>query len=69
MNQPNHDELARFAELDAKPVVPRIAGYLRYMGPGYLQSAMTLGGGSGIECCTDGRFLALFGNSRGFSGH
>ena len=46
-SQPNH--VARFAELDAKPMVPRIAGYLRFMGPGYLQSAMTLGGGSASD--------------------
>ncbi len=49
------DHTARFAELDAKPFVPRVAGYLRFMGPGYLQSAMTLGGGSA--------FAALFGGA------
>ena len=36
----------RFAELDAKGIVPRTLGYLRHMGPGYMQSAMTLGGGT-----------------------
>jgi Mn2+/Fe2+ NRAMP family transporter len=35
-----------FAELDAKSFVPRTFGYLRHMGPGYMQSAMTLGGGT-----------------------
>lgn len=34
------------AELDAKAFVPRTIGYLRLMGPGYMQSAMTLGGGT-----------------------
>ena len=36
----------RLAELDAKSFVPRTLGYLRHMGPGYMQSAMTLGGGT-----------------------
>ncbi len=36
----------RFASLDRKPFVPRTLGYLRHMGPGYMQSAMTLGGGT-----------------------
>jgi manganese transport protein len=49
------DDTGRFAELDSKPFVPRVAGYLRFMGPGYLQSAMTLGGGSA--------FAALFGGA------
>ena len=49
------DDTDRFAELDSKSFVPRVAGYLRYMGPGYLQSAMTLGGGSA--------FAALFGGA------
>ena len=46
---------ARFADIDARRLPGRIAGYLRYMGPGYLQSAMTLGGGSA--------FAALFGGA------
>ena len=33
-------------ELDAKSFLPRTLGYLRHMGPGYMQSAMTLGGGT-----------------------
>ena len=48
-------DTARFAELDARPFPGRVAGYLKYMGPGYLQSAMTLGGGSA--------FAALFGGA------
>ncbi len=37
-------------ELLGKPVGQRIAGYLRMSGPGYLQSAMTLGGGTIASC-------------------
>ena len=55
MTHSTEDNLARFAELDARPLPGRIAGYLRFMGPGYLQSAMTLGGGSA--------FAALFGGA------
>ncbi|MBN1341280.1 MAG: divalent metal cation transporter [Phycisphaerae bacterium] len=33
-------------EIEAKPLIPRIGGYLKMGGPGWLQSAMTLGGGS-----------------------
>ncbi len=36
----------RLSELDGKPFLPRTLGYLRLMGPGYMQSAMTLGGGT-----------------------
>ena len=53
-----NNDAPRFAELDAKPMIPRIAGYLRYMGPGYLQSAMTLGGGSAFAALFSG---AAFG--------
>ena len=49
-----------FAELDQRPFVPRVAGYLRYMGPGYMQSAMTLGGGSAFAAIFSG---AAFGYS------
>ena len=62
MNEPNHHDLARFAELDAKPMVPRIAGYLKFMGPGYLQSAMTLGGGSAFAALFSGLDVADFGD-------
>lgn len=39
-------ERAWLAENDAKPRLGRWAGYMRKGGPGYLQSALTLGGGS-----------------------
>ena len=39
-------ELERLAALDQKPFLPRTLGYLRHIGPGYMQSAMTLGGGT-----------------------
>lgn len=39
-------EIAELEALDAKPFVPRTLGYLKRMGPGYMQSAMTLGGGT-----------------------
>jgi len=34
------------AALEARPFLPRTLGTLRLMGPGYMQSAMTLGGGT-----------------------
>ena len=40
------DELAQLQALDAKAFLPRTLGYLRHIGPGYMQSAMTLGGGT-----------------------
>ena len=55
MSDSNPEVLARFAKIASRPLPGRIAGYLRYMGPGYLQSAMTLGGGSA--------FAALFGGA------
>jgi manganese transport protein len=45
-SEPTSTELARLAELDAMSFVPRTMGYMRLMGPGYMQSAMTLGGGT-----------------------
>ena len=39
-------ERTRLAELAAAPWPQRFAGYLRFVGPGYLQSAMTLGSGT-----------------------
>jgi manganese transport protein len=39
-------ELTRLEELEHKPALARSLGYLRLMGPGYMQSAMTLGGGT-----------------------
>ena len=45
-SDPAARELARIEVLESKPFVPRTLGYLRLMGPGYMQSAMTLGGGT-----------------------
>ncbi len=39
-------EKAQLAELQAKPFYKRIGGYVSLGGPGWLQSALTLGGGS-----------------------
>ncbi|MAH65178.1 MAG: hypothetical protein CMJ27_02125 [Phycisphaerae bacterium] len=58
MTESTDPNLARFAELDARPLPGRIVGYLRFMGPGYLQSAMTLGGGSAFAALFSG---AAFG--------
>ncbi|MEM7306670.1 MAG: Nramp family divalent metal transporter [Planctomycetota bacterium] len=49
---------AALAELDALPFVPRTLGYLKRMGPGYMQSAMTLGGGTAFSAIFAG---AAFG--------
>ncbi|MCP3916473.1 MAG: divalent metal cation transporter [bacterium] len=43
---PPPDVDPRIAELEARPFLGRGLGYLRLMGPGYMQSAMTLGGGT-----------------------
>lgn len=40
--------------LAARPALQRIPGYLRLSGPGWLQGAMTLGGGSAITSLTIG---------------
>ncbi len=40
------DEIGQLHALDAKSFLPRTFGYLRLIGPGYMQSAMTLGGGT-----------------------
>jgi len=52
------EEKARLAELARQPILRRWAGYARMTGPGWLQSAMTLGGGSAAASLTIG---ALFG--------
>ncbi len=52
------EEEAHLAELAQKPAPARWAGYARMTGPGWLQSAMTLGGGSAASSLTIG---ALFG--------
>lgn len=40
------DEVATLRSLDTKPWPKRMVGYLHLMGPGFMQSAMTLGGGT-----------------------
>jgi manganese transport protein len=40
------EEIAELRELDSRPFLSRSVGYLGRMGPGYMQSAMTLGGGT-----------------------
>ncbi|MFT5831241.1 MAG: manganese transport protein, partial [Bacteroidia bacterium] len=42
----SREELAQLEALDAKSFLPRTLGYMRHIGPGYMQSAMTLGGGT-----------------------
>ncbi len=51
-------EKAELAQLATKPAPARWWGYARKTGPGWLQSAMTLGGGSAAASLTAG---ALFG--------
>jgi len=51
-------EKAELADLAAKPTLARWFGYARKTGPGWLQSAMTLGGGSAASSLTIG---ALYG--------
>lgn len=45
-------------ELDAAPLAKRWGGYLKFIGPGYLQSAMTLGSGTAASSLFAG---AMFG--------
>lgn len=51
-------EKALLAELDAAPVGKRWRGYMKFIGPGYLQSAMTLGSGTAASSLYAG---AVFG--------
>ena len=44
------DEKQYLSELAAQPVRKRIWGYVRLTGPGYMQSALTLGGGTMAAC-------------------
>ncbi len=44
------DEAKYLQDLSTKPLGTRIFGYLKLSGPGYMQSAMTLGGGSIASC-------------------
>lgn len=50
-------EKEQLIELAGKPLGTRIAGYLKLSGPGYMQSAMTLGGGSIASCVLMGSLL------------
>lgn len=42
------DEAAQLLALEGRPLVPRLLGYVGLCGPGFLQGAMTLGGGSAV---------------------
>jgi len=57
-NDGRSEEAEDLRRLDARPFVPRTLGYLRRMGPGYMQSAMTLGGGTAFSAIFAG---AAFG--------
>lgn len=52
------EEEATLRELEAAPVAKRWRGYMRFLGPGYLQSAMTLGSGTAASSLFAG---AVFG--------
>lgn len=47
-------EIAELQALAQKPFLQRLPGYVRLSGPGWLQGAMTLGGGSAITSLTIG---------------
>jgi len=49
-----HQEIESLKALSTKPVLARLPTYLRLSGPGWLQGAMTLGGGSAITSLTIG---------------
>ena len=51
-------ERETLARLASEPLVTRVRGYLRLLGPGYVQSAMTLGGGTASSALFAG---AVFG--------
>lgn len=51
------DERQYLKELQGQPAGKRMWGYLRLSGPGYVQSAMTLGGGSVASCVVMGSLL------------
>jgi len=51
------DEKAYLATLEHKPLLARLQGYLKLTGPGYMQSAMTLGGGTIASCVLMGSLL------------
>ena len=43
---PNAEETAELAEINKKPFASRLGYYTKKSGPGWLQAAITLGGGS-----------------------
>ena len=47
----------RLDELANQPLTTRLLGYIKLTGPGYMQSAMTLGGGSVASCVLLGALL------------
>ncbi len=51
------DEKQYLNDLAQKPFATRMFGYLKFAGPGYMQSAMTLGGGSIAACVIMGSML------------
>lgn len=51
------DEAKYLAELQGRPAHRRLLGYIRLSGPGYMQSAMTLGGGSIASCMVFGSLM------------
>ena len=53
------EEKAKLAELEGAGFFERSAYYMKLNGPGYLQSAMTLGGGTAFACRFAG---AVFGS-------
>ena len=52
-------ERAELAELAGKPLRERVSGYARRSGPGWLQSAMTLGGGSAFSSLFLGAYFGF----------
>ena len=50
-------EKAQLAELETKGLLQRWRGYSKMTGPGYLQSALTLGGGSAVASLFAGSYL------------
>lgn len=51
------NEKEYLTDLADKPIGTRIKGYLKLNGPGYMQSAMTLGGGSIASCVLMGSLM------------
>lgn len=54
MTTPTTLEEQTLADIAAKPAIKRIPSYVKLSGPGWLQGAMTLGGGSAITSLTIG---------------